>query len=62
MEWRIDVEDCDQHEHLLDDLHTRIDDAFREHGIEIAFPQQDVQLRSARPCASSCNPSPAEVG
>jgi len=28
------------------DLHTAIDDAFREAGIEIAFPQQDVHLRS----------------
>ncbi|MFT7537199.1 MAG: potassium efflux system protein [Hyphomicrobiaceae bacterium] len=62
MELRTYVEDCDQHAHLLDDLHTRIGDAFREHGIEIAFPQQDVHLRSARPGASSCNFSPADAG
>ncbi len=30
------------------DLHREIDRAFREAGIEIAFPQQDVHLRSIR--------------
>jgi potassium efflux system protein len=30
-----------------DQLHARIDAAFRAHGIEIAFPQQDVHIRSA---------------
>ena len=30
----------------IHDLHTAIDQAFREAGIEIAFPQQDVHLRS----------------
>lgn len=28
------------------DLHTAIDDRFLEHGIEIAFPQRDLRLRS----------------
>ena len=35
--------------HLLDvrnDLHMAIDDAFRGAGIEIAFPQQDIHIRS----------------
>jgi potassium efflux system protein len=31
---------------LRHELHTAIDDAFREHKIEIAFPQQDVYVRS----------------
>lgn len=31
---------------LRHDLHMAIDDAFREHKIEIAFPQQDVYVRS----------------
>lgn len=36
-------------EHLISaksDLHYRIDHSFREAGIEIAFPQQDIHLRS----------------
>ena len=28
------------------ELHYQIDDAFREAGIEIAFPQQDIHIRS----------------
>jgi len=31
---------------LRHELHLAIDDAFREHGIEIAFPQQDLHVRS----------------
>ena len=31
---------------LRHELNTAIDDAFREHNIEIAFPQQDVYVRS----------------
>ena len=31
---------------LRHDLHLAIDDAFRAHGIEIAFPQQDLHVRS----------------
>lgn len=49
LELRVYVEDYDTHADLLDDLHTRIDALFRKHGIEIAFPQRDLHLRSARP-------------
>lgn len=31
---------------LKHELNTKIDDLFREHGIEIAFPQRDLHLRS----------------
>ena len=31
---------------LRDELHMAVDKAFREAGIVIAFPQQDVHLRS----------------
>ena len=31
---------------LRHELHLMIDDAFRAHGIEIAFPQQDIHVRS----------------
>ena len=30
-------------------LHLEIDDAFREAGIEIAFPQRDIHIRSIEP-------------
>jgi potassium efflux system protein len=32
---------------MVDRLHTQIDDAFRAAGIEIAFPQRDLHIRSA---------------
>lgn len=33
---------------LVDRMHSEIDAAFREHGIEISFPQRDLHIRSAR--------------
>lgn len=38
--------DLDNRLGVTDALHTQIDNAFREAGIEIAFPQQDLHLRS----------------
>jgi small-conductance mechanosensitive channel len=32
---------------ILSEVRERIDSLFREHGVEIAFPQTDVHLRSA---------------
>ncbi|MHC5108957.1 MAG: mechanosensitive ion channel domain-containing protein [Planctomycetota bacterium] len=32
--------------HMIDDMHSRIDEAFRKAKIEIAFPQQDVHVRT----------------
>jgi potassium efflux system protein len=49
LELRVFVEDYQEHAPLLDDLHTRVDRLFREHGIEIAFPQRDLHLRTAKP-------------
>ena len=37
MPYRLDV---------IDDLHMRIDDAFRAANIEIAFPQRDLHVRT----------------
>jgi potassium efflux system protein len=31
---------------LIDDMHRRVDEAFRAAGIEIAFPQLDLHVRS----------------
>ncbi len=42
------------------DLHLAIDDAFREAGIEIAFPQQDIHIRSGlEPLAKALERPPA---
>jgi len=38
---------------ILHALHVAIDDAFREAGIEIAFPQRDLHIRSLPPPASA---------
>jgi len=38
------VQDPDQRFVITSDLRFRIDELFREHGVEIAFPQQDVHL------------------
>ena len=41
--------DLDNRLSVIDALHTNIDRAFREAEIEIAFPQQDLHLRSVDP-------------
>jgi potassium efflux system protein len=41
--------DLDNRLSVIDALHTNIDRAFREANIEIAFPQQDLHLRSVDP-------------
>jgi potassium efflux system protein len=43
--WFKDIDDWMFGKH---ELHQAIDDAFREHGIEIAFPQRDLHIRSVR--------------
>jgi small-conductance mechanosensitive channel len=48
-ELRIFVSDLSTYRRLRHDLHIAIDDAFREHGIEIAFPQCDLHVRSLPP-------------
>lgn len=42
---------------VVHDLHMRVDAAFREAGIEIAFPQQDVHLRTLPPEGFGAVPS-----
>jgi small-conductance mechanosensitive channel len=45
---RVWVKDIDDWILTRHDLHQAIDDAFREAGIEIAFPQRDLHIRSCR--------------
>lgn len=42
----IAMKDMPHRLNTVHELHTRIDDAFRQEKIEIAFPQQDIHLRS----------------
>ena len=44
---RVWLADYEQTPAVLSDLRTEIDRLFREHRVEIAFPQQDVHVRSA---------------
>ena len=45
-ELRVFVRNAEQFFPVRHDLHMSIDKAFREAGIEIAFPQRDLHLRS----------------
>jgi potassium efflux system protein len=45
-ELRVFIPSRDIWPEMMDELHTRIDDEFRQAGIEIAFPQRDVHVRS----------------
>ncbi len=45
-ELRVHVTDLAHFRQLKHNLHTRIDDLFREHGIEISFPQRDLHIRT----------------
>jgi potassium efflux system protein len=45
--------DLDNRLSVIDALHTNIDRAFREANIEIAFPQQDLHLRSVDPTVAA---------
>ena len=40
------VPDLDYRLRTISELHTEIDHRFAEAGIEIAFPQQDIHIRS----------------
>jgi len=46
MELRVYIPNRDVWPGVIHDLHTGIDRAFREAGIEIAFPQRDIHVRS----------------
>ncbi len=55
-ELRLFVSDLSTYRRLRHDLHIAIDDTFREHGIEIAFPQCDLHVRSL-PAGMYANPA-----
>jgi potassium efflux system protein len=46
LQLRVFIEGLDHYLEVMDDLYTRIDDAFREHGIVVAFPQRDIHVRT----------------
>ncbi len=52
-ELRVFVENRDLWPKLIDQLHSSIDAAFRDAGIEIAFPQRDLHIRSAAGLSST---------
>ncbi|MFT4543080.1 MAG: potassium efflux system protein [Planctomycetota bacterium] len=45
-ELRVFIANRDLWPELIDKIHSQIDDAFRNAGIEIAFPQRDLHIRS----------------
>ncbi len=45
--------DLDQRLNVVSQLHNAIDQAYRKAGIEIAFPQQDLHIRSVSPQAAA---------
>lgn len=48
-ELRVHVKEMGDRLITLNDLNTRIDTLFREHNIEIAFPQRDIHIRTTEP-------------
>ncbi|MCA9115557.1 MAG: mechanosensitive ion channel [Planctomycetaceae bacterium] len=56
---RVYLPKMDQRLVVIHDLHTAIDLAFRKAGIEIAFPQRDIHVRTAAPFTVS-SPPPSE--
>lgn len=50
-ELRVFVKDIDDFVVVRDALHTAIDAAFRKAGVEIAFPQRDIHIRSTTQAA-----------
>ena len=47
-ELRVFIPDRDRWPKLMHEMHMKIDQAFREANIEIAFPQRDIHVRSIR--------------
>ena len=66
LELRMFVSNADNWPAILDDLHTSIDAAYRAKGIEIAFPQRDLHVRTFDPsdvaAASAERPARAPDG
>lgn len=59
-ELRVWVKDIDDWILTRHELHQAIDDTFREAGIEIAFPQRDIHVRSIRSVLRVRQDSPSE--
>jgi potassium efflux system protein len=48
-ELRLYIPDLDSYLTIWHEINRAIDDAFRKAGIEIAFPQRDIHVRSVKP-------------
>jgi len=57
-ELRIWISDVENRRQVQSELHQEIDRRFRELGIEIAFPQRDLHVRSIDESASSTSINP----
>ena len=47
-EIRVFIGHIDHYLHTIDDIHEAVDQGFRKAGIEIAFPQRDIHVRSIK--------------
>ncbi len=52
-ELRVHIPDRENYPEVVHQLHMAVDDEFRKAGIEIAFPQQDIHVRSIEPIVHS---------
>ena len=60
-ELRVFISSAEHFIKVADELHMAVDQAFREAGIEIAFPQRDLHIRTA-PRDAAVLPSHAATG
>ncbi len=57
-ELRVHIANRESYHAILHQLHMEIDRQFREHSIEIAFPQQDIHVRGPEPLLQFASPPP----
>jgi potassium-dependent mechanosensitive channel len=62
-ELRVFIRDREYWPKLIHEVHTKIDQAFRQANIEIAFPQQDIHVRSIHDFlpVENRNPNPTDI-
>ena len=55
-ELRVHIENRESFPEIVHQLHMAIDEEFRKQEIEIAFPQQDINVKGLQPLVESLNP------